>query len=71
MENNKEQIESEIQQQVITDDEINKGPGSDDAKKTGNKCDTYIIAKQYMTLKELEDDNHKPVYFDKQFDKKV
>ncbi len=67
LENNKEDIEGEIQQQIMIDDEINKKP--DNGKKTSNKCDTYIIAKQYMSLKELEDDNHKQVYFDKQFDK--
>jgi hypothetical protein len=39
--------------------------GAEDNKK----CVTYVVAKQYTTLKEVQDDNHKTIYFDKQFDK--
>ena len=34
-----------------------------------NACATYIIAKQYNTIEELEHDNGKHIYFDKKFDK--
>ena len=37
-------------------------------KKTPNKCASYIFAKKYYTLEELENDNGKNIYFDRQFD---
>lgn len=37
-------------------------------KKEDAKCRTYLIAKQYNTLEELNADNDKTVYFDKKYD---
>ena len=40
-------------------------------EKTANdksKCTNYIIAKKYYTMQELEEDNGKNIYFDRQFD---
>jgi hypothetical protein len=34
-----------------------------------NKCNTYIIAKQYTSVEELEADNGRDIYFDKKYDK--
>jgi hypothetical protein len=39
----------------------------DEEKK--DKCDTMIIAKMYTSLEELTNDNDKPIYFDKKYDK--
>ena len=36
--------------------------------KTPNKCKPYIFAKKYYTVEELENDNGKNIYFDRQFD---
>ena len=33
-----------------------------------SKCKNYIIAKKYYTIEELENDNQKNIYFDRQFD---
>ena len=37
-------------------------------KDDSSNCTTYVLAKQYQTLEELESDNDKIVYFDKKFD---
>jgi hypothetical protein len=37
-------------------------------KEDKSKCKNYIIAKKYYTIKELENDNQKNIYFDRQFD---
>ena len=40
-------------------------------EKTANDkstCNNYIIAKKYYTMQELEEDNGKNIYFDRQFD---
>jgi hypothetical protein len=34
-----------------------------------DKCDTMIIAKMYTSLEQLQNDNDKPIYFDKKYDK--
>tara|TARA_Y100000741_G_scaffold187208_1_gene142385 strand:- start:1556 stop:6784 length:5229 start_codon:yes stop_codon:yes gene_type:complete len=34
-----------------------------------NKCSNYYLSKQYSTLKQLEADNEKDIYFDTEFDK--
>jgi hypothetical protein len=34
-----------------------------------DKCDTMVIAKMYTSLEQLENDNDKPIYFDKKYDK--
>ena len=34
-----------------------------------NQCKTYVIAKQYKSLEEIEMDNNKEIYFDKKYDK--
>ena len=34
-----------------------------------NECKTYVIAKQYLSIEELENDNNKDIYFDKKYDK--
>ena len=33
------------------------------------KCKTYVLAKKYLGMDELEDDNGKKIFFDKQYDK--
>ena len=38
------------------------------ADSKNNKCNTYVIAKQYRVLEELDADNDKDIYFDKKFD---
>ena len=35
---------------------------------TNNKCNSYIIAKKYYDKKDLENDNFKPIYFDREYD---
>jgi hypothetical protein len=37
-------------------------------EETNNKCNTYIISKQYETENELREDDGKVIYFDKKFD---
>ena len=70
LDNNKEKLDDEINQQYIMDNGAEEEKDSDlKEKQEFAKCDTYVIAKQYRSLKELEDDNHKQIYFDKQFDK--
>ena len=39
--------------------------------KKNDKCLTYIIAKKYIEKDELEEDNNKEIYFDKNYDKTV
>jgi len=34
-----------------------------------DKCKTYVLAKKYLGVDELEDDNGKQIFFDKQYDK--
>ena len=34
-----------------------------------NKCNTYILSKQYVSMEQLEADNGRDIYFDKKFDK--
>jgi hypothetical protein len=34
-----------------------------------DKCETMVIAKIYTSLEQLENDNDKPIYFDKKYDK--
>jgi hypothetical protein len=43
----------------------------DETKKAdeNNTCEKYIISKQYSSLKDLEEDNGKTIYFDKKYDK--
>ena len=70
LENNKDILDDEIQDQMHLDHGVGEEKDSDlKEQQEFKKCDTYIIAKQYMNLKELEDDNNKQIYFDKQFDK--
>ena len=40
----------------------------EDNSNDKSKCKTYIIAKKYYTIEELENDNQKNIYFDRQFD---
>lgn len=47
---------------------INKIP-SDYSKLENNKCNTKILAKKYIELDELSNDNGKDIYFDKNLDK--
>ena len=44
-------------------DDENKGE-----MKQDEKCQTFVIAKQYNTLEELTADNEKTIYFDKKYD---
>lgn len=39
-----------------------------DKDNAENKCMTYIIAKRYHSVEELELDNNRQIYFDKEFD---
>jgi hypothetical protein len=34
-----------------------------------NTCEKYVVAKQYSSIKDLEEDNDKTIYFDKRYDK--
>jgi len=36
--------------------------------KNSDKCTTYVIAKKYYSEKELQEDNDKTIYYDKDFD---
>ena len=36
--------------------------------KALNKCNTYVIAKQYFNEEEVTSDNGKPIYFDRKYD---
>ena len=36
-----------------------------------SKCNKYVLSKKYMELDELENDNNKTIYFDKQYDKTI
>jgi len=47
-------------------EKINKKLGLEEDKDT---CKTKIVAKQYNSLIQLEEDNNKTIYFDKKFDK--
>jgi hypothetical protein len=38
-------------------------------ERDDNTCKKYVIAKQYANIQDLEDDNGKQIYYDKQFDK--
>jgi len=49
--------ENEIAKQNIKEEQDN------------NTCKKYVIAKQYASIQDLEDDNGKQLYYDKQFDK--
>ena len=70
LDDNKEKIDEEIEEQHRMDTGAGEEKDSDlKEKQEFAKCDTFVIAKQYMSLKELEDDNHKQIFFDKQFDK--
>ena len=40
-----------------------------EASKKDKTCQKYVIAKKYIDIDELTDDNNKDVYFDKQYDK--
>jgi hypothetical protein len=39
------------------------------SEEKDNTCKKYVIAKQYADIKDLESDNGKTIYYDKQFDK--
>jgi len=52
----------------IIEDRENKIEAQLKKETQKDKCLTLIIAKQYNTLQELEDDNDKTIYFDKQYD---
>ena len=51
------------------DNSATKYINSNDGILTRNKCSKYYLSKQYHTLEQLEADNSKTIYFDKQFDK--
>lgn len=36
-----------------------------------NKCNTYVLSKQYISMEQLEADNGRDIYFDKKFDKTI
>ena len=36
--------------------------------ETNNKCQEYILSKRYLAMDEIEADNDKDIYFDKQYD---
>ena len=39
--------------------------------ESASKCNKYVLSKKYLELDELENDNNKPIYFDKQYDKTI
>lgn len=39
-----------------------------DKEKKGNSCGQFFLAKKYIEVDELEDDNNKDVFFDKKYD---
>ena len=49
-------------------DEFNKNI---EKEKASNECKTYVLAKRYIDLDELNADNGIPVYFDKKYDTTV
>ena len=40
----------------------------EDVAADGNKCASYVIAKKYALVKDLEADNGRDIYFDKEYD---
>lgn len=60
--NNIEDIDSLINERKTLLENENK-------QRTKDKCNNYVIAKKYIAIDELEDDNGKDVYYDKQYDK--
>ena len=38
-------------------------------QQTTSKCQTYVLAKKYLAIDELEEDNNKDIYYDKNYDK--
>jgi hypothetical protein len=38
-------------------------------EKQGDNCKSMIVAKQYFSIKEVEEDNNKTIFFDKKYDK--
>ena len=53
---------------IISEEETKVGASMKKAEDS-NKCITYTIAKQYPNVNELEKDNGKTIYFDRNFDK--
>lgn len=47
---------------------IDKEKGDIGKEDVSNTCISYILAKQYQTMEELQFDNNKSIYFDKKFD---
>jgi hypothetical protein len=52
---------------ILEDEKSVLGIAVKDAEKA-NKCITYVLAKQYNHVDELNADNGKPVYYDKKYD---
>lgn len=51
------------------DKSVNKYIDSNDGIFNRGKCSKYYLTKQYHTIEQLEADNSKKIYFDKEFDK--
>jgi hypothetical protein len=52
---------------ILEDEKTIMGEAVKDAEKA-NKCQTYVVAKQYQSEEELNADNGKTIYYDKKYD---
>lgn len=48
--------------------EINADETKDSRVQKNKKCNSYVIAKKYKSLQDLQDDNGRPVYYDLEYD---
>lgn len=51
------------------DKKISDYINANEGRISSNKCSKYYLAKQYSSINQLEEDNNKIIYFDKEFDK--
>ena len=57
------------EQQIAQLDSIAKDSGSPPEEPVDSDCAKYVLAKKYRAIDEMEEDNGKDTYFDKQYDK--
>lgn len=51
-----------------TEQKIEPSPSAN-TSPSGDACSTYVLSKKYVAIDEMEEDNNKEIYFDKQYDK--
>ena len=62
-------IPNGMEQLTNTEDWLAKQTEEAAADPQTDKCKTYVLSKKYLGMDELEEDNGKTIYFDKQYDK--